>query len=734
MLKFIAPLVVLTLVAACGAPAPDAPVASRTDPLYIASDHIWSPFYIPVCWEEAGHDTEKGWVRERIADTWERYTSVQFTGWGTCSDNARGIRIQVADEQCRTQGLGNELDGMRNGMRLNFTFSSWDHGCIASHGLQDCITFNAAHEFGHALGFAHEQNRPDTPSSCNQRQGSDGDETYGAWDADSIMNYCNDTWDNGGQLSATDAAGAQKYYGKPASGCGRLTTNEFLTPGTTMNSCGLGKVVFQENGDLAVYGPDGGFRWHSDTGERNANRAIMQTDGNFVIYTSAGVPIWNTGTANHPGAYLQMQADGNLVLYAGSSALWASNTRLPGPNGCRNLWYDQQLALGESVTSCNGHVKLTFTAGELVLKVDNVQKWSSGTGGSGAYTAILQHDGNFVLYNREDRAVWNTGTPGHTGAHLQVQNDNNVVLYASNGGLLWSTSTWAAQPSGCRDLRANQQFLPGYGVSACNGSTRLTLQTDGNLVLKDGSKVLWSSGTAGKDARFAMLQNDGNFVIYDSDDQAIWNTGVVGNANARLSVQNDGNLVLYRASGSVIWTTNTAFARPSACKTLTGRHQLAPGDELRSCDGRNYLTFQTDGNLVLYRDFGGVLWASNTQGWGGYTVVMQADGNLVMYRLADEYPLWQSGTAGYPGARLDVQNDANAVVYDSGNHARWATNTSGSTCSGVRCGSLCCTGSSWCSLHHDRCCTMPGQGCGVADFAPPPPPFANAPPADEDTP
>ena len=108
-------------------------------------------------------------------------------------------------------------------------------------------------------------------------------------------------------------------------------------------------------------------------------------------------------------------------------------------------------------------------------------------------------------------------------------------------------------------------------------------------------------------------------------------------------------------------------------------------------------------------------------------VVMQADGNLVMYRLADEYPLWQSATYSYPGARLDVQDDGNAVVYDSGNHARWATNTAAaaSACSGVLCGSLCCTGSSWCSINHDRCCTLPGQGCGVPDFAPP---FANPPP------
>jgi len=85
------------------------------------------------------------------------------------------------------------------------------------------------------------------------------------------------------------------------------------------------------------------------------------------------------------------------------------------------------------------------------------------------------------------------------------------------------------------------------------------------------------------------------------------------------------------------------------------------------------LIFQSDGNLVVYNEFGQPLWSTNTR-FEGKQLTFQGDGNLVM---ADGFnrAVWTSNTSG-TGFRMIWQDDGNLVISDLANHAVWATNTS----------------------------------------------------------
>jgi len=182
---------------------------------YVLSGSIWrDSSTIFVCWENpsTAFAEDMATVKEAISETWQAVSQLNFVGWQQCAPQNAGIRILVDDSGPHTAGLGRNLNGMRNGMTLNFSFRNWSPDCQNTHRY--CVYAIAVHEFGHAIGFAHEQNRADAPGECRQQsQGSGGDLLLTPYDPGSVMNYCNAQWNNNGQLSRLDVAAVEELYG-----------------------------------------------------------------------------------------------------------------------------------------------------------------------------------------------------------------------------------------------------------------------------------------------------------------------------------------------------------------------------------------------------------------------------------------------------------------------------------------------------------------------------------------
>ena len=102
-------------------------------------------------------------------------------------------------------------------------------------------------------------------------------------------------------------------------------------------------------------------------------------------------------------------------------------------------------------------------------------------------------------------------------------------------------------------LLPGESLYADQGRTSSNGQYRLVYQGDGNLVLYQGGTPLWASNTAGTLAGEAVMQHDGNFVIYNGYGTPLRDSGTWWSPSAYLVVQNDGNVVVYSAGGAPLW-------------------------------------------------------------------------------------------------------------------------------------------------------------------------------------
>ena len=297
-------------------------IGTTSQPLSVQRASVWPSAQIGVCWENPGNNaTERGWVRAAVQRTWEAASAVRFTGWGTCASGSRGIRIQIIDNHSHTEGLGTKLDGKVNGMQLNFTFKNFSKSCQSTR--QYCIEAIAAHEFGHALGLAHEQNRSDRFDCTEAHQGTEPDYFVTPYDKVSIMNYCNPSWNGNGQLSDLDRLGVNVLYGKgtaPVPGGSPETVSY-----KTFNLEQFETMFVAPNGSLGLVWKVNNSWW----------KGPVSLSGPGLLPQGAHISMVSYPPNNQLEAFYAASDGAVHVTYKAKNGAWSNPIRLTPPNTIR---------------------------------------------------------------------------------------------------------------------------------------------------------------------------------------------------------------------------------------------------------------------------------------------------------------------------------------------------------------------------------------------------------------
>ena len=175
----------------------------------------------------------------------------------------------------------------------------------------------------------------------------------------------------------------------------------------------------------------------------------------------------------------------------------------------------------------------------------------------GGSTVIKTITTSSNFWDRQNITFTDTGVAA--GAHTYRVVVTDAFGNSLNGGPLPTTACHGQYHlSPINSLCPNEFLNINQSLYSNNGKYRLTMHSDGNLVLFSNGIGVWSTHTSGIGYAKFILQADGNIAV-NAYDRGIthWNLNQSFPSPLGFVLQDDGNMGIYNTNGQAMWASST---------------------------------------------------------------------------------------------------------------------------------------------------------------------------------
>jgi glycoside hydrolase-like protein len=156
-------------------------------------------------------------------------------------------------------------------------------------------------------------------------------------------------------------------------------------------------------------------------------------------------------------------------------------------------------------------------------------------------------------YKHNNRAWQYAGNFHVSGVGYVDASTSRLLLAPKPGGTNRVRTAHREVPASCGTLAAGEGLARGESLASCDGHLVLALGDDGDLTMSRDGSVLWSSETTGAGSS-AVLEDSGELVVFDAENEPVFTTGTAGFADAHADLTADG-LAVIADDGTALWSS-----------------------------------------------------------------------------------------------------------------------------------------------------------------------------------